>query len=108
MRKCISTARNYDDVDNDEDFEDNVDEDNDDCEEDLEEEEVGNNSYDKDDENEDDDVQENDEHTEIDLIHPKCATLGAKKRSIIVSSIEEPIRKSSRNRTMNSFLTDFV
>jgi hypothetical protein len=31
-----------------------------------------------------------------------------KKRSIIVSSIEEPIRKNSRNRKMNSFLTDFV
>ena len=57
---------------------------------------------------EDEDVQENDEHTDIHLILSKCATMGKKKRSIIVSSTEEPIRKSSRNRQMNSFLTDFV
>ena len=74
---------------------------NDDCEEDLEEE-VGNNNAGEDDENEDDDVEEDDDDV------PKCATMGAKKRRIIVSSIEEPIRKSSRNRKMNCFLTDFV
>ena len=86
------------------------------------EEEVGNNNDDEDDENEDDDVEEDNEHDENEdddveednehtdnhLILPKCATMGTKKRSIIASSIEEPIRKSSRNRKMNSFLTDFV
>ena len=72
------------------------------------EEEVGNNNDDEDDENEDDDVEEDNEHTDNHLILPKCATMGTKKRSIIASSIEEPIRKSSRNRKMNSFLTDFV
>ena len=96
-KKKLSKNRtvNDDDADYEEDYEENVDEINDDCEEDLEEE-VGNNNDGEDDENEDDD----------DV--PKCATMGAKKRSIIVSSIEEPIRKSSRNRKMNCFLTDFV
>jgi predicted nucleotidyltransferase component of viral defense system len=113
INKKLSKKRIYDDVDADEDnddceedLEDDVDEDNDDCEEDLEEE-VGNNNDDEDVENEDDDVEEDDEQTDKVLIIPKCAMMAAKKRSIIVSSIEDPIRKSSRNRKMNSFLTDY-
>jgi ABC-type Zn2+ transport system substrate-binding protein/surface adhesin len=80
---------------------------NDDDVDEDDENEDDNNNDDEDDDNEDEDVQEDDEHTDIHLILPKCATMGNKKRSIIVSSTEEPIRKSSRNRKMNSFLTDF-
>ena len=94
---------NDDDVDEDDE---NEDDNNNDDEDD--ENEDDNNNDDEDDENEDEDVQEDDEHTDIHLILSKCATMGKKKRSIIVSSTEEPIRKSSRNRKMNSFLTDFV
>jgi len=95
-KKKLSKKRtvNDDDDDYEENYEENIDE------IDLEEE-VGNNNDGEDDENEDDDVQEDDDDV------PKCATMGAKKRSIIVSSIEEPIRKSSRNRKKNSFLSDF-
>jgi len=103
-KKKLSKKLTVNDDDVDEDDE-NEDDNNNDDEDD--ENEDDNNNDDEDDDNEDEDVQEDDEHTDIHLILPKCATMGNKKRSIIVSSTEEPIRKSSRNRKMNSFLTDF-
>ena len=101
----VMSFYNYDD---DDEGDDDDDDDNDDYKEDFDqdEEEV-------DDENEDDDDQEYDDHgsneetNEVDLISQKCSAMGAKRKEIS-TSIGEPIRKSSRNRKINCFLTDFV